>query len=156
MMKKAGINFLALCVSGFLGGAVMTYAMQVSDSHAVQELLKWSTYRDDSGKQRIALGVVENQVQQNFFGEDGTQRIQFGTYGTGAEAGQPFAGLFDRGGKLRLLMRLHSEQDSPVFIMKDKTGNDRIVFGLSFDENQEPFFAYFKKDGTKEVLFGNY
>lgn len=56
------------------------------------------------------------------FNPEGGVEVQMGAYDSGAEKGQTLMGLHDKKGSLRLLMRLHGAQDSPVIVMKGRVG----------------------------------
>ncbi|HEY3999909.1 MAG TPA: hypothetical protein VGO93_13630 [Candidatus Xenobia bacterium] len=105
--------------------------------------------------------VAQNTVYQGqqlwILGSDGRQRIQLGTYASGGEAGQPAMGLTDNHGHLRFLFRLAGRNDSPVLVMKDRGGRDRLVMGLGLnDDAQEPFLAVIDSRGQKKLLTGSY
>lgn len=70
-----------------------------------------------------------------------------GAYDSGSEKGQTLMGLHDKKGSLRLLMRLHGSQDSPVVVMKDRVGDDKLVFGLE-GQDEMPYIKYRNKSGS--------
>ena len=66
-------------------------------------------------------------------------------------------GFTGNNGHLKMLLRIAGPNESPVLIMKDNSGNDRIVMGLSLgDPGEEPFLATFDKNGAKHMIFGEY
>ncbi len=72
--------------------------------------------------------------------------IQMGAYDSGSETGQSLFGMHDRKGDLRLLMRLHGNEDSPVIILKNKNGIDKMLIGLGGDA-ELPFIKYQNSKG---------
>lgn len=92
-----------------------------------------------------------------FFGEDGKPRLQLGMYTAAYEKGLPLVGLSDNAGRLRMLFRLAGENQSPVIIMKDKSGRDRLVMGLDLSgTNDAPFLSIVDAKGHKQNVFGNF
>jgi hypothetical protein len=96
---------------------------------------------------------------------------------TSAE-GAPGIWLFDKNGKARLNMGLYSDnnavivlndeneqaveifrtvgpQNAPVLVMKSH-GRDRIVMGLNWTGEREPFLVLYDASGTKQTIFGHY
>jgi len=56
-----------------------------------------------------------------------------------------------------MLLRLAGSNESPVLVIKDRKGTDRLVLGLDLNgENEEPFLATFDAQGQKHLVFGNY
>lgn len=105
----------------------------------------------------IQSWTTDGQPAQAFYGEDGKMRIQLGTYNAAGERGLPLVGLSDNNGHLRMLLRLAGTNESPVLIMKDKGGNDRIVMGLSLsDKSEDPFLSITDSSGQRKAVFGNY
>lgn len=155
-MKSKYSNILILAVFGFLGGMFSQLVIAPEKSFAAaSEYIQ--RFFDKNNKLRLDLGVYNNTPVQQFYGEDGKLRIQLGTYIAPGEKGLPFIGLSDNNGNLRMLFRLAGSNESPVIIMKDKSQRDRIVMGLApSDADQEPFLAYFDKDGSKHMAFGKY
>jgi hypothetical protein len=86
--------------------------------------------------------------------------VQVGTYSghySATEEGLPLVGLFDNAEKLRLLLRLAGPNESPVLVFKDGKGHDRMVLGLALnDAGEEPFLAYFDREGVKHTLLGTW
>jgi len=118
-------------------------------------------YRDINGRTRLEVGVINGEAGENLYGEDGKPRLQLGTYDgsvTSDEKGLPAVTFYDNEGRLKMLLRVAAgKNQSPVLIMKDNEHRDRIVLGLGLnDENEEPFLAYFDKDGGKHLAFGAY
>jgi hypothetical protein len=107
-------------------------------------------------KKGVEAYVSDGQAEQIFYGEDGKPRIEMGSYPGAGERGQPLTGLWDNKGELRLLLRLAGPTDSPVIVMKDSQGRDRLVMGLSFDAKQDPFLNITDSTGANKNLFGFY
>lgn len=91
------------------------------------------------------------------YGDDGQVRIQMGTYSAAGERGLPLVGLGDNHGHIRMLFRLAGPNESPVIIMKDTKGVDKLVMGLDLsDPAQAPFLSVIDANGQKQNLFGKY
>lgn len=165
-MKRNLFHSLLVCVFAFLGGLVSERFLHPSESHASAEIEALNAQvnnmvqviYDKDGKRRIDLDASRGSPLQDFYGDNGNLRLQLGTYSNPAEAGLPLVGWSDTRGHLRMLMRLSAgANQSPVLVMKDSKGNDRVVFGTSSnDEGEEPFLAYFDKYNVKHMVFGRY
>lgn len=92
-----------------------------------------------------------------FYGDDGRPRLQLGMYTAAYEKDLPLVGLSDNAGRLRMLFRLAGESQSPVIIMKDRKGQDRLVMGLDLGGDEDaPFLSVIDADGKKKNIFGVY
>ncbi len=125
---------------------------------------------DDLAEFKACLEVVKREGQFSdlsspgkllrLYAQDGGERVQVGTYSghySAAENGLPLVGLFDNRTKLRLLLRLAGPNESPVLVFKDGKGSDRMVLGLALhDSDEEPFLAYFDREGKKHTLLGTW
>lgn len=152
MKKQRLVNLFLTCGFGFLGGVFSQQFFSSGFAIAAGEQLK--AFADSSGLTRLDIGVYNDSPVQDFYGEDGKPRIQLGTYTEEGEKGLPLAAFADNNGNIRLLLRLAGQNQSPVIIMKDSKGSDRIVMGLSLsDESEDPFLTYTDKNGT-HTLFG--
>ena len=89
------------------------------------------------------------------FSADGKHKIQLATYPRGGEAGQPLLGFTDDQGKLKLLFRLHGPKHSPVIVLKDDAGRDRMVIGLQGGGDQAPFVQCLDANGKPTNLHGS-
>lgn len=98
---------------------------------------------------RVAYIGPGNDDQGMFFlfNPQGGVEIQMGAYDSGSEKGQSILGLHGRNGSLRLLFRLHGSNDSPVMVMKDKVGDDKLVIGLE-GINESPYIKYRNSKGS--------
>lgn len=99
--------------------------------------------------QRIGFIGPGNAGQGTFFlfNPQGGVEVQMGAYDSGSEKGQTLFGLHGKNGSLRFLMRLHGPHDSPVMVMKDKAGSDKLIIGLEgYDE--VPYIKYRSKNGS--------
>lgn len=143
--KKWFINLAVVAVFSLVGSAVTTAFFQSGLAQAGGYASTVQTY------------TADGQPGQVFYGEDGKMRIQLGTYNAAGERGLPLVGLSDNKGHLRMLLRLAGDNESPVLIMKDKGGNDRIVMGLALsDKSEEPFLSVTDSSGQRKALFGSY
>jgi hypothetical protein len=160
MNKDRVLKLLLICFFSFLGGVVSQPLMRAGVSLAQGESPDRVFFRDQNGRTRLDLGVVNGQPLQNLYGDDGRLRMQFGTYSeevSANEKGMPFITFSGNNGHLKMLLRVAGPNESPVLVMKDNRGNDRIVLGLSLgDPGEEPFLATFDKDGAKRMIFGEY
>lgn len=165
-MRKNVLHTLFIGLCAFLGGVASEYFLHPANSHAAAEIEALTAqvnnmvqvFYDKDGKRRIDLDASRGSPFQNFYGEDGRLRLQLGTYTNQAEAGIPLVGWSDKLGHLRMLMRLSGgTNQSPVLVMKDSRDRDRVVFGISAnEEGEEPFLAYFDKYNVKHMVFGRY
>lgn len=89
-------------------------------------------------------------------GPDGRDRVQIATYTAASERGLPLVGLFDNRSQLRLLLRLAGTNESPVIVMKDQRGRDRLVLGLGLNGSGDPFCSITDTQGRKTDVFGHY
>ncbi|MBS2038888.1 hypothetical protein JST97_28155 [bacterium] len=89
-------------------------------------------------------------------GPDGRDRIQIATYTAASERGLPLVGLFDNRSQLRLLLRLAGPNESPVMVLKDPRGRDRLVLGLGLNGSGDPFCSITDSQGRKTDVFGHY
>ena len=134
-MRKKILNLAVVAGFSLFGGFLAQTGFQVSQSQA--------------------QGATSAPIF--LFGPDGQPRIQMGTYSAAGENGLPLVGLGDNHGHIRMLFRLAGPNESPVIIMKDTSGTDRLVMGLDMAAPaQAPFLSVIDKDGQKHNLFGNY
>ena len=149
-MRKNASLFMFFMVS-MLGGMIGSMVFSSTPLHAERTKAAFSemtVYNQDGV--RIGL-ITPGRVQQGtlwLFDDRGDFRIQMGTYENPGERGQPLIGMHDNGKNLRTLMRLHGDTDSPVLIMKDKQGYDRLVMGLR-EGTEEPYLEYTNAEGEK-------
>ncbi len=143
--RKWFINLAAVAFFSLLGSSLTTAFLQGGSALAGDYTSTIKNYTSDG------------QPVQAFFGEDGKMRIQLGTYSAQGERGLPLVGLSDNNGHLRMLLRLAGPNESPVLIMKDKGGNDRIVMGLALsDKSEDPFLSVTDSSGQRKTIFGSY
>lgn len=143
--KKWFINLAVVAVFSLIGSGLVTALFQSGFAQAGGYASTVQTY------------TADGQPAQAFYGEDGKMRIQLGTYNAAGERGLPLVGLSDNKGHLRMLLRLAGDNESPVLIMKDKTGRDRIVLGLALsDASEEPFLSVTDSAGARKAVFGTY
>ncbi|MBK6616550.1 hypothetical protein [Ottowia sp.] len=131
-MKR--VLVFGLCA--FLGGFAAQVAMQAFFSHPA-----------------VAAAPVDRQVVANrmyVMTPDGRMRVQVGTYDQVGERGLPVLALSDNRDQIRLLLRLAGSNESPVLVMKDKSGRDRLVMGLGLGgESEEPFLYVVNDRGVR-------
>lgn len=143
--RKWFLNIAAVALFSLIGSSLTTALLQGGSALAGDYISTIKNYTSDG------------QPVQAFFGEDGKMRIQLGTYSAPGERGLPLVGLSDNNGHLRMLLRLAGSNESPVLIMKDKNGVDRIVMGLALsDASEDPFLSVTDSKGQRKAVFGNY
>jgi hypothetical protein len=114
----------------------------------------FSAVTDPKNRKGIQTYINDGQPGQIFYGENGLIRLQMGTYDKPGERGMPLIGLSDNRGKLKLLLRLAGEYESPVLVMKDNAGRDRIVLGLNpSNPMQDPFMTIYGNDMKAREVF---
>lgn len=167
-MRKLLLQTVLVCSFAFLGGVVSDQLLRPRESFAQADLAiagkeavkMYEIFRDSEGHKRIDLDASKNFPLQDFYGEKEALRLQMGTYpgkeDVKNEAGLPFISLTDRGGRVRLLLRLaYGKNESPIMVMKDTKGKDRLLLGLNMNSpEEEPFLTYYDKFGVKHNLFG--
>ncbi len=157
------IRVCLIAVAGFSGGAVSSLLLSPTPSvatAAVSSPVTGSNYfliNDIKNPKGIEYYVYDGYPAQNMYAMDGNVRLQQGLYSKGDEAGLPLLAFWDNAQSMRMLFRLAGKNESPVIIMKDRKGADRVVFGLNLDDpSEEPFLALIDATGKKNVLFGAY
>lgn len=141
-------QFLMMTLSAFFGAVIAILLIAPSPSEAINSRISGLFEAYNSSKQRVAIMGAGNEQQGTMFlfNENGKLSHQIGSYGAGSEKGQSLMGLHDRQGHLRYLFRLHGQHDSPVLVMKDKAGQDKIVIGLEGEE-ETPYFKFIDPSG---------
>lgn len=155
------IFLLMVLATGFSGGVLAQLSFSPAPAIAGNDrtLSANAIYLQDArGKQQAVFwGQPNGGGMISLMGPDGKQRMQLGSYNGSSERGQPFIGLSDHRGDLRLLFRLAQNNESPVLVFKDRKHRDRMVIGLALnDKGEEPFIAFFDKSGKKHLLMGKY
>ena len=157
------IRICLIAVAGFSGGAVSSLLLTPTPSAAtaaVSSPVTGSNYfliNDVKNPKGIEYYVYDGYPAHNMYAIDGKVRLQQGLYSKGDEAGLPLLAFWDNAESMRMLFRLAGKNESPVIIMKDRKGADRVVFGLNLnDPSEEPFLALIDEAGKKNVLFGAY
>ncbi len=156
-MKKTVAAFFVIAVFSFTGGLVgqAVFAPKAADAQAQSD--SYFALHDAKNAKGITTYVSDGQPGQVFYGENGQMRLQMGTYNGAGERGLPLLALSDNTGHIRLLFRLAGENESPVMIMKDKSGRDRVVMGLQLGgAEQEPFLSVTDASGKSQNIFGSY
>ncbi|HYD17876.1 MAG TPA: hypothetical protein VEF76_05315 [Patescibacteria group bacterium] len=151
----AGLAMVTAAFS-FLGGFAAEIAFRPTAAVAQGQSDSYFALRDTKNAKGITTYVNDGQPGQIFYGENGQMRLQMGTYNGADERGLPLIALSDTNGHIRLLFRLAGENESPVLIMKDKNGSDRIVMGLQLSGGQNPFLHITNDDGSTKDVFGVY
>lgn len=129
------VKFLLVLLSAFGGGFFAQYALKPSIS--------------------MAAAPLPASAPMFLFGDDGQVRLQVGTYTAPGERGLPMIGMSDNHGHLRMLFRLAGANESPVIVMKDRAGRDRLVMGLGLsDSGEDAFLSITDSNGKKQNLFG--
>ncbi len=138
--RRTIIGLLCLIV-GLLAGIFMSGPLKAAGRNALEIF--------GVGGQRVAyLGPgTADQGMFFLFNPQGGVEVQMGAYDSGAEKGQTLMGLHGRNGSLRMLLRLHGANDSPVIVMKDKTGDDKLVIGLE-GNSEAPYIKYRNSKGS--------
>ncbi|MCM2344326.1 MAG: hypothetical protein NDJ24_07175 [Alphaproteobacteria bacterium] len=161
ILRNNVLRLAVIAVAGLAGGAAASLVFSPVPSKATDsvagEVTNFFSVYDGLNSKGIETYVNNGYPAQNIYAMDGMVRLQQGLYTQGAEAGLPMVAFWDNGGSMRMLFRLAGGNQSPVIVMKDRTGRDRVVFGLNLnDPAEEPFMALFDKTGAKKTLFGSY
>jgi hypothetical protein len=152
--SKTVTAFSVVALFSFAGGFAGQMFM---GSHALASSFgNFFAVQDDKNVKGWNVYVSDGQPGMIFYGENGQMRIQSGTYNSGSERGQPMFSLNDSKGEIKMLLRIAGASDSPVIVMKDNSGRDRLVMGLSFDDKQSPFLNITDENGASQDVFGHY
>lgn len=152
-MKKHIATFLIGLLGGIVGAVLFT-ASPLMAALTTGQFRDVNIYNADGKRAGTFSASESNEGVLFLFGENGKTTVQMGAYSTGSEKGQALIGLNDPLNQLRLLFRLHSNENSPTMVMKDRYGVDKIVLGLR-GENQTPYLEYTKDDGRVVNLLGD-
>lgn len=162
--KKLALHCAVLALFSFAGGFAgqvfmgsKAEAQSGGDARPMRMSPSFLALNDGKNGKGVNLYVNDGQGGQAFYDELGRMRLQLGTYPGAGERGMPMLGLSDSKGELRLLMRTAGSNESPVIIMKDHNGSDRIVMGLALsDAGEEPFLSIVDQYGARHNIFGSY
>lgn len=150
MTKKYLYLFAGILIGGLLSA---NFGSIASFAHETQQALNIFNTQNN----RVArLGPQpEGQGALFIFDADGHLKAQLGSYGKHSEKGQSLFALHDKNNHIRFLARLHGQKDSPVIVMKDQSGMDKMVFGLD-GQTQQAFFKYIDENGQTQHLIPQY
>jgi len=147
-------------LTGFIGGISGSLIFQPSALYAAspqspkkQEKGRYYSEYYNTADKRIAY-LGQGQIGQGgifLFSNSGKVTVQASSYVKPVEQGQSFIGLYDRDELLRLLFRLYSSQDSPTIVLKDKSGQDRLIIGLE-GAGEHPYIKYMDSSGIMHDL----
>lgn len=155
--RRTFVHFLVVAAFSFAGGFSAALLGGGAPATAQQASSGFFALNDGKNLKGVNLYVHDGQPGQIFYGENGQMRVQIGTYSGTGERGQPLFALSDVRGHIRLLLRLAGPNESPVLVMKDKAGRDRLVMGLALSgEGQEPFLSITGADGKRHDVFGSF
>lgn len=154
------LQILMIFFTGFVGGVSGSLIFQPSSLYAAsaqsnkkQDKAKYFSEYFNTADKRIAY-LGQGQIGQGgmfLFSNSGKVTLQASSYVKPIEQGQSFIGLYDRDELLRLLFRLYSSQDSPTIVLKDKSGQDRLVIGLQ-GAGEHPYIRYMDSSGIMHDL----
>jgi hypothetical protein len=160
---------LLVAFCAFMGGVVSEQFLHPKNGYAEEAINATRdimgtnhTILDKDGMQRWRISADAGEPIQNYSDKMGKARLVTGLYGgiegPGSDAGIPMVLLSDSMNRQRLLLRLaQGTNESPLLVMKDSRGKDRILMGNSFtDEGEEPFLVYFDRYGVKHNVFGKF
>jgi len=105
---------------------------------------------DAQGRKRGVIGAsTEGSPGIWLFDKNGVARLNMGLY----PDQNSYIVLNDKFGRAVQIFRTIGGSNAPVLVMK-ANGRDRIVMGLNWKKNLEPFLRYYEHDGTPHSLFG--
>ena len=157
MLSKDFKWFVAVTVSACLGllvGVMLAAHMGIQKAEASGEVLTASQLQivDSSGQRRILMVTsAEGTPALWFFYKDGKARLNLGLY----DDGNALVVLNDRNEQAAEIVRTVGSQSAPVLVQKNN-GQDRLVQGLNFNGDMEPFLVRYDKSGSKKAEFGSY
>ncbi len=151
MKKHIGI-FLVGLLGGIIGAVLFT-ASPLMAALTNGQFSAVNIYNNEGKRVGTFSNGDGNQGVLFLFSGNGKTTVQMGAYPSGGEKGQALIGLNDPMNQLRMLFRLHGDDNSPTLVMKDRYGADKIVMGLK-GNNQTPYLEYKKDDGQIVNLMG--
>ncbi|QQG35248.1 MAG: hypothetical protein HYS17_06690 [Micavibrio aeruginosavorus] len=165
MRKSAAIDILVLGMAAFIGGFGVN-GMLAGTGMAEEIRARTNFFRvaDAYNRKGIEMYVDRGSPGQVFYDMDEGMRLQMGIYPPNPqhppkEIDLPLMALSDQGGEIRLLCRLDGigTNNSPLVIMKDSKGQNRLIMGLALaDEGEEAFLTAFDAAGKQIDVVGRF
>lgn len=165
MQEQPGRKWLSWRLAGFfffafLGGMAAQMLIHVAPVLASQQVWGRILVVNDPETNRYGVQtfVQRGGTAQKFHDPAGIGRLQMGTYGSNpdgntGEQGMPMFALSDSQGRVRVLLRLRGESQTPVLIFRDSDLKDRMVLGLEDNAGQEPYLTTYDSSGQQTVRF---
>lgn len=163
--RRAAIDILVLGGAAFIGGFATSYILAgASEARAARVQTSFYRVADRYNHKGVEMYVDKGSPGQVFYDMDEGMRLQMGLYPPSPqnppkEIDLPLMALSDQGGEIRLLYRLDGlgTNNSPLIIMKDSKGQNRLIMGLALtDEGEEPFLATYDVAGRQTNVIGNF
>lgn len=184
-MKAARIYGIVLLVVGFaiIGGFFKKQQSQTSTSPTIERVAQrneklvvsasgpgpviqvsaknpdiMQTFQNKDAKRQLDLGLFHHSPVQDMYRADGVLQLQMGVNKAAAKGnaeGQPIAGLYDDKGRQRLLIKLDDKHQSPMIVMRDMQGINRLIMGLNDQSGvSDPFLVHINNVRAKTYTFG--
>ncbi|HTO47052.1 MAG TPA: hypothetical protein VML91_05385 [Burkholderiales bacterium] len=153
-MNAKLLTFLLSALGGFLGYLIAHHSVGMGSAVAATQTISATRIElvDSRGMRQIVMGTsAEGSPAIWFFDRHGKNRLNLGLYGDGnAEVV-----LNDDSERAVQILRSVGSASAPVLVQKS-SGTDRLVMGIGWAVDREPFLALYDAQGTKRTLFGRY
>lgn len=157
--------FCLLAASSFFIGATFNIVLHYTSAAASQFKASCTGYFsvfDEFNSSGVEHCIMSGYSVENIYGKNNKLRLQFGIYSPQIDPGEEnlsFFGLYDTKGNLRLLFRLDGlgGNESPMILMKDTSGRNRVLMGLDLQaQNQDAFLATFNQQNYQTNMVGGF
>ena len=108
--------------------------------------------QDAAGHRRILMGTSgEGSPGIWLFDANGKARLNLGLYGDN----NAMVVLNDENEQAVEILRTVGGNSAPVLVQKTN-GQDKVVAGLNFNGDMEPFLVHYDRNGSKRTEYGTY
>jgi len=148
------LTFTLPALGGFLGYLIAHHSVGVGSAVAATQTISATRIElvDSRGMRQVVMGTsAEGSPAIWFFDRYGKNRLNLGLYGDGnAEVV-----LNDHNEQAVEILRSVGPSSAPVLVQKSG-GSDRLVMGINWAGDREPFLVLYDAQGSKRSLFGRY
>ncbi len=150
------LTFTLAALGGAVGYSIAHFALGIGMGSAVAAAQTISATRielvDAQGQRQVVIGTsAEGSPAMWFFDRHGKNRLNLGLYGDG----NPEVVLNDEAERAVEIVRGVGPTSAPVLVQKSG-GADRLVMGINWAADKEPFLVLYDAQGGKRSLFGRY
>lgn len=148
------LTFTLSALGGLLGYLIAHYGVGVGSAVAATQTISATQIElvDSHGKRQVVMGTsAEGSPVIWFFDRHGKNRLNLGLYGDGnAEVV-----LNDDSERAVEILRSVGPASAPVLVQKSG-GSDRLVMGINWAGDREPFLVLYDPQGSRRSVFGRY